>query len=143
MIIIGLGTGRCGSQTLAKMFGFTHCKYNYHDLRSDVCPHYIDYIDYINNKTDVKFVCLKRDKKETIDSFVRNNLLSKEKASNYYDEYYRIAEMFANKMTNFKIFDTEELNNPMDIEDFIGIKSVPQKRIISICKFSKSLKDEI
>ena len=134
MIIIGLGTGRCGTQTFAKMFDLPHEKYSYKDLKSDVSPRYIDYIKYIDKRTEALFVCLKRDKDSTVNSFVRNNIMNEEEASYYYDYYYTVVENLAIEMDNFRIFNTEDLNDPAEIERFLGKKSTPTERITGVCK---------
>lgn len=135
MIIIGLGTGRCGTQTFAKMFDLPHEKYESYSHKSDVAPYYLESVENINKNSDARFVCLKRDKQETINSFVDNKIMTKEKAEKYYDNYYKTAEDFESKLPNFKIFKTEELNNPKRIEEFLGKKSKRVDPISKVCPF--------
>ena len=96
-IIIGLGSGRCGTKSLAyllnKQSGVT-CTHevfrlpwefketkirNIHSLFSkkrkdvvgDVAFYYLNYVKYlINQYPNIKFICLKRDRDETIKSYI-------------------------------------------------------------------------
>ena len=99
-LIIGLGTGRCGTMSLSKLltkqphFHVTHehgeilpwlitperfdvklqAMYNRHaHFVGDVASYYLPYTDYIIDKTlgNVKFIILKRDVEEVCDSFMR------------------------------------------------------------------------
>jgi uncharacterized membrane protein len=141
-VIIGLGSGRCGTQTFAKMFDLPHEKYKPEELKSDVAPYYLDSIDYINERAKAKFVCLKRNKEDTVNSFVRNKVMSRNEASKYYDDYYKKAEEFDKKYSNFKIFDTEELNSPERIEEFLGKKAKKVEPVKKICPwFKKEIKE--
>ena len=119
---MGCGTGRCGTQTFAKMFGLDH--------EVQVSPRYIMAVPY---KPSTFFVCLKREREACIKSLAENAGFSLARAGDWYDLYYIIAEMFENKFINFRIFDTEELNNPERIEDFIGRKAKKVEPVKTKC----------
>jgi hypothetical protein len=133
MIIIGLGTGRCGTQTFARMFGLPHERYGPRDLKSDVAPYYLEEVDYIHSHADARFVCLRRDKIATVASFVANNIMDEEEASAFYDAYYARAEELERRLTTFQIFHTEELNAPDGMAAFLGIQPKKSQRITTVC----------
>ena len=141
-IIIGLGTGRCGTQTFAKMFGLPHERYRPEDLKSDVAPYYLEGVEYINAHTEALFVCLRRDKAATVNSFVRNEIMSERGASKFYDDYYAQAEVFAKRFDNFRTFDTEELNRPDEIARFIGIQPQKSGRITAVCTLYQKMRNK-
>jgi hypothetical protein len=84
-IIIGLGTGRSGTQSLANLLNIPHQGriYNWHgkdkidfefleQYGGDVGNYYLNYVEEINErfgKENVFFVCVFRDRKSTTDSF--------------------------------------------------------------------------
>lgn len=140
-IIIGLGTGRCGTQSFAKMYGLPHERYRPKDLKNDVAPYYIEGVEYMNSQTDVLFVCLRRDKAGTVESFVRNDIMDEDQASKFYDEYYARAEEYAKKLSNFRIFATEALNRPDDISRFIGIEPQTSERIAAVCPLYQEMRN--
>jgi hypothetical protein len=90
--VLGLGTGRCGTRSFAKLlkeWGMpaSHEKYRLmwlpdkkqlwflvRYLRADVAFYWLNYVDLVLEKCpDAKFICLKRPKKDTLDSYMRGN----------------------------------------------------------------------
>jgi hypothetical protein len=94
-MIIGLGTGRCGTVSLSKLLQRCNLKVTHefppslewqdgnianrvkhmerHNLDGDVSFWYINYIDYLNKwygKNNVKFVCLERSVDEVVKSYI-------------------------------------------------------------------------
>lgn len=158
MTIIGLGSGRCGTQSLSKLLNdcaYVHCTHerapslgwewneeNYQIRLEqfkkqfthwDVDLHYLPYVErFIEDLEKLKFVVLKRDRQEVIDSFdVKTKLngawpvrkkewsdyfnIKKTKKKDvigaYYDSYYkeidRLLEKYPDKI---KMFATDDLN---------------------------------
>ncbi len=168
-IVLGLGTGRCGTQSLAAILNHqerarvTHERHgpgiawqgdedrvtafmrqylatSGFDLVGDVAFYYLPYVEHaLSLAPDTKFVCLKRDRKSTVDSYLtwsygRNSWMQhdgtrwrmndwyrcypkypvgdKEEAiGRYWDEYYdRAAALEASCARSFRVFPTESLN---------------------------------
>ena len=183
-VIIGLGSGRCGTMSLAHLFdiqdgcGCTHEEYNtdrlslrwkddlfvlpyavinlllnYEETVGDVGWYWLNYVPFIVGYIpNVRFVCLQRDRDETIDSYRRrrdnqiamfgpdganspmfpmyqqyDNIPPDEKLALYYDEYYAQAESHEKFYpNNFRIFSIENLNTEegqKEILDFAGFKN--------------------
>jgi len=127
MKIIGCGSGRCGTQTFAKMFRLEH--------GNQVAPGNIHIIKRFPN--DVKVVCLKRERSECVASLVKNTDMTAQQAFDYYDLYYALANEYAQKYANFVIFNTETLNTPQDIEKFVGIQANSVVKIDKVCDWCK------
>lgn len=111
----------------------------------DVACWHLPHIDAVLQKyPNIKVVCMKRDRDETVKSFIANfpqialdgvqmfryfpaqsgNSFER-KVKNYWDMYYEIADELEEKYHNFKIFDIENLNTRKGqdkIFDFIGIQ---------------------
>lgn len=138
-VIIGLGTGRCGTQTFAKMFDIPHQMYEGFPEGSDVHPKHIGVVEEIDNQYNAKFVCLKRNMEDTVDSLVINTSLNEDEAVAFYNNYYEMAEYYEERMDNFRIFDTQELNHPQNIENFLGVKSTEVEPIVGVCNWCKSI----
>lgn len=137
-MIIGFGTGRCGTSSLSDMLGLPHEVKPI--LTSDSDPHerykllnegdvgfyYIhiirELLDY-----DVTAICLKRNKKDTIDSiynhvkqwreppsfweisFPEHDFHTKEGISKYYDWYYDTVFDLISQGYPIEIWETESL----------------------------------
>lgn len=101
--IIGLGSGRCGTKSLAHLLNYQsaiHCTHeawrwkwqfdeanfmsyfpklffrnNYGKIPGDVASWYLPYVDYLikSLKLDIKFICLKRDLEATVKSWLNHN----------------------------------------------------------------------
>ena len=96
-LIIGLGTGRCGTWSLTKFLGAQPNTNSNHELRFlpwefdaelgkanvdfllnkneevavDVGFYWLNYVDWLAKQNiDVRFICLQRDKKQTVDSWM-------------------------------------------------------------------------
>ena len=94
-IVIGLGTGRCGTKTLSRILGFTHegrhlpwiyCEPLFQNAlsfvrehRGDVGCYWLNYVEpLLQAHPDTKFVCLQRDKESTVKSWRRRMVGRKE-----------------------------------------------------------------
>jgi len=160
-LIFGLGTGRCGSTSLANLLGLDHegdpklpwafsqyaldNKLGYLlflEKRGDVGMYYLPYVEAILRIfPKAKFVCLKRDRDETVESFKKKigrrnhwlvhngngweldlnwddkypkyDLLNRDEAiGRYWDEYYTEAERLQSEHpSRFEIFPIETLNS--------------------------------
>lgn len=99
MVVIGIGTGRCGTRSLARIINsqpnveFTHelkpvLPWNFDQIQidnrieelqmsnapivGDAGFYYLNYVEYIISEIkNVRIVCLKRDKEGTVNSFLR------------------------------------------------------------------------
>ena len=96
-LIIGCGTGRCGTMSLAKLLQQQCNTYAEHeskpllpykwnrnavnakidffrakdiDIVADVCSSYITYVPYLIQKCDARVICLERDADEVVQSFL-------------------------------------------------------------------------
>lgn len=95
-LVIGLGTGRCGTRSLAKMFNSHPDIDAWHEQKCllwnfdekiakrvidrmlngdgrkkcDVGYYWLNYTDFLINEYDAKMVCLKRKKQEVVESFM-------------------------------------------------------------------------
>ena len=177
-MIIGLGSGRCGTESLANLLNrqigasVTHeyCSmpwefdekiwkwnmgrflsgekpYNT-EIIGDVGFYWLNYVGrLLELQENAKFVCLKRDKQETIDSYMKkSNGLNvhptddrfrlfpryspplKEAVGAMWDDYYRIAESWREKYPgSFLIMDMDEALNTSDgmmvMMEHLGIKN--------------------
>lgn len=163
-LIIGLGSGRCGTTSLAHLlniqddsnithedhvegiFGLTRdseaslalfCLVDILARNSftvgDIGYHWLKFIPTLMAfKGDKRFICLKRDKEETINSFVNYPIQKTNPMSNstrkefelYYDHYYLKTDYYCTKYPEiFKTFSTDSLNSEdgqRDILNFLG-----------------------
>jgi len=150
---LGIGTGRCGTVSLAKMIDgkhelrpllpwerdwevFSEHRRNIEQFETNcfVAFYYLKYLPELFELYDLRVVCLKRDRQETIESYLRKvpnqnhwgkggknewskcyptyNLADKRKAiACYYDEYYRKAERLVELTDHFKVFSMQSLNS--------------------------------
>ena len=171
--IIGLGTGRCGTRSLAKLLGLQPGVYATHEaapvlrwydeidpgrhirvshsdaeIIADVGFYYLPHVERIRQEfSGVRFICLQRDRDETVDSFCRQLPRSKDwfhdagspwsvsfptirvnsfrdQAAAYWDGYYALADQLEQSGDDFRIFPTEALtNDPESILEFCGFDS--------------------
>jgi hypothetical protein len=176
-IIIGLGTGRCGSKSLSHLLNISGANISHemkpilrwqgseiiHHIKSnlskgfqgDVASYYLSYVDEINDNFDALFICLKRNKEETVKSFLgktirRNHWVNhdgkqwflsnwdkcfpkyntrkkKEAIEIYWEEYYQKANEYQTKYDNFKIFDTECLNSEEGLKKIYSFLEIDGK----------------
>jgi len=150
-IKLGIGTGRCGTVSLSKMIDAKHElrpllpwekslePYQEHiknmKMNRYVAFYYLPYLDEMFTDFDLRVVCLKRDREDTIESYLEKvpnenhwgqgnksewskcyptyDLKSKRKEiAKYYDEYYKKAREWEEKTDKFKIFPMDYLNTP-------------------------------
>ena len=162
-LIIGLGTGRCGTVSLTNLLVAQGVNATHENIRlpwlfsdeidtvlndiisrnenrvSDTALYYLPYIPHIIDKyPNTKFICLRRNKKDTVNSYIRKTqgrnhwsmehdmipniwdkfyptykITDKREAIEYYwDEYYLQAIEYESLYPNsFKIFQTEDVLN--------------------------------
>jgi hypothetical protein len=193
-IIIGLGSGRCGTVTLSTLLSNIQGINVKHELKSilpwkgdvevvrnkisqisklegnivgDVAFYYLNYVLPIlkcHPKHNIKFVCLRRNKAKTVESFykiwgVRHSGIEDKKwqkalpkymwkcdkrsLRRYWEEYYKLAEQWQHRFSSsFKIFETDlVLNDKQEMSklfDFVEISE--EKRIYT--SFRKNLREE-
>jgi len=185
-LIFGLGSGRCGTHSLSKLlneqsnFEVSHelgdnpvltwdcnseCIDFYlskilsrsPDFVGDVAFYLINYVDHILDKyPDSKFICLKRNKFNTVTSYESKTLgrnhwqshsgdyyrlcpwdrcypkynedIKKEEAiALYYDDYYSLIEELINKHPeNVSLFNMEDLNNYEKVKSMLGFIGVKE-----------------
>lgn len=172
-LIIGLGTGRCGTVSLSRLLSIqtnllvTHEYgsllpwefskraidqkiFELRKLNGDVAFYYLNYVIYINQLyPSTKFVCLRRDRMSTIESYLRKtgntnnwmehdgtkwensplfynsfpkyNVITKEEALiMYYNSYYAKAEELKKELPeNFEIFDITSLNSENGVKNIL------------------------
>lgn len=168
-ISIGLGTGRSGTQSLATFLGIPHQGKTYNwagdeeidfnfliENGGDVGSYYLNYVYKITEyfgAENVSFVCVIRNKQETINSFLKKfkdnhldifngELLPKinaahfsEKVDKYYDMYVARALELEKALPNFKIFSLADLNSQDKVKEFVGQRSYGNPHIIrGYCK---------
>lgn len=132
-LIIGCGTGRCGSTSLSKLFescNNTHvahyCIITHEATWTginialkpkyiiSISPNHIDKMtDIILKYPDVKIICLKRNQIATVNSFLNvGTLFTIEELMEMWEEYYQKSEILEKEYPdNFQIFDVEILNS--------------------------------
>jgi len=185
-IVFGLGTGRCGMQSLAAWLNFqdgARVSHAVHGpaisweggcraideilvgfsatpgvrLIGDAAPYYLPYVGRIlAANPQVRFVCLKRDREETVVSFLKMTLHTNywiahdgvqwkrtpwdrcfpkyqvsdkaEAIGRYWDDYYRrAAELEAEYPQAFRIFPTDALNTPEGQHAILGYLGIPEE----------------
>ena len=194
-LIIGLGTGRCGTNSLQTLLSKQPNCTCFHEHRprpnwdndevtvtekikylmtlwqkyvGDVGMYYLPYVDFLMDKyPDCKFVCLKRDKEQTVQSFMkktpeRNHWMPNngewkkdpnwdqcfpkydverklEALETYWDDYYDRSEKYADKYPrNFKIFKIEDLNNEKQVDRILNFCKFEKKNIVTNLRLNKS-----
>lgn len=172
--VIGLGSGRCGTHSLAALLDNqpdSNVRHERQPVRhigcDDPCFHlragteaslvgdvgfyYLHHVDRIREEfPDTKFVCLKRDKEGTLDSFARHAKNKEwfsrstgkwcncfptydcdftEAVSRYYDEYYAIAHSLEDE--NFKVFPTNNLNFTPGVKEILTFVGVTDPNLLT------------
>lgn len=174
MIIVGLGTGRCGTRSLAALLdaqstvaaqherkpciGWRDDVPDFHirNFREQGEPHYADvgfyYLPHVetllDKYRDIRFVCLQRDRQQTIDSFCRSShgdwfapgdgwnrcfpdyepAPFDEQVGRYWDEYYERAESIYD--SRFRVFPTESLSDPAGIAAILNFAGIDDPNIV-------------
>ncbi len=189
-LIIGLGTGRCGTVSLCNILnqlpssffvheGFMLPWYGQPDIAisklkkflndtdkcyvGDVGFYWLPYVEeVISVFPKTKFICLKRNKQDTINSYLKKtegrnhwinhdgkfwrkdyiwdrcfpkyNVKTKEEAlSLYWDEYYSKAyKLQLSYPNNFKIFDIEVLNSSEKFFEVLDFLEIPRFKITPV-----------
>lgn len=138
-MIIGLGTGRCGTSSLSELLNLPHevkpiltsssdPHERYRALNEgDVGFYYIHIIQELLDTYDIAAVCLKRDKNDTVESlhnhvkqwreppsfweisFPDHDFHTKEGIREYYDWYYKTIFNLISKGYPIEIWETESL----------------------------------
>lgn len=134
------------------------------NLDGDIGFYYLPYVDDILLRfKNVKFIVLKRDKESTIKSYIkwvgnRNHWMMhdgtiwdidnkwdraypkyvsktrEEALSNYYTEYYEICNKYEKIYNNFKVFNTEDLNDHEKVNYILNFLGVENKNIVTNIK---------
>jgi len=183
-IVFGLGSGRCGTQSLAgwldrqegaRVFLAVHgpaipweggCRAIDEVIRGflstpgarligDAAPYYLPYVEHIlAAHPHVRFICLKRDREETVVSFLKTTLHKNfwiahdgvrwkrtpwdrcfpkyqvsdkaEAIGRYWDDYYRrAAELAVEYPRAFRVFPTDALNTAEGQHAILGHLGIP------------------
>ena len=123
----------------------------------DIGPSYLMYTELLVRNYSARIICLKRDKGQTVDSFLRQQLdhcslhpepdrmpgdawwpvhpkydLPTRKAAveAYWDEFYTIADQMQSAFpASFRIWDTEALNYDEDQRDMMEFAGVPRNAV--------------
>jgi len=134
----------------------------------DVAFYYLPYVHHIQRlHPDAYFVCMKRDKDETVRSYLkktarRNHWIEHDGSEwikdprwdpcypkydlenkvaaigRYWDDYYAISEMLEHRHQNFKIFNIECLNSDDGLRAILGFLGIKDKTIIRNLVLNKS-----
>lgn len=171
-VIVGLGTGRCGTRSLARLLDLQQGVYCTHEAKpclnwaleidparhlrisvtgativADVAFYYLPWVDHLRRTCEnIRFVCLRRDIDETVDSFARQlpraerwferggdpqwsrcfpNISAgpfRDQVRRYWKLYYDYAEHLL--ADDFRIFETPQLSTyegAREILSFCGI----------------------
>jgi len=187
MVII-IGTGRCGTKSLAQILNRQEGVVCTHELKpvlpwhfgqiaidnrieelemsdgivGDAGFYYLNYVEYLFKETDVKFVCLKRDREGTVNSFLRkvgnrNHWMEHDGTywsydkrwdktfpkydvndrataiGMYWDDYYAKIEELKDKYP-IKIVRTKELSNLDSVMDILKFCEIPNPKPINLHK---------
>ena len=107
----------------------------------DVGFYWLNYVHVVMSFTDnASFVCLKRKKQRTVDSFLKNKSealffqeKNEEELEAYYDWYYEKAENFEGLYPkNFKVFDIDCLNSVKGQSDMLAFCGYERKDIVYV-----------
>jgi len=174
MIIVGAGTGRCGTKSLAVLLGVTHEmkpilswkgdeyferrleKWKQQDgVVGDIASVYLPYMEKYDG---FKKIILKRDKQDTVDSFMRHSgsfnnwqetgatrpfygrffpnysdeLSKREALEKYWEDYYERAEQVA------EVFPLETLNSEEGQDKVFSYLEIPNHTHTIPCKYNSS-----
>lgn len=207
-IIIGFGTGRCGTNSLAYLLNNQHNSYitheffhidknnkhkknnlsgpildwnfNYNkaekvkqelinrniDITGDISFYHINYINYyFENFENLKFIHIKREKEEVVNSFLKKtnksnvnrwlnnkngynacfpnthtkNITKKEAISKYYDIYLNLVEKLKENIPIYEIY-TNDLNDSNKIEKLLNFLEINNHQIPNNLKFNSNNK---
>ena len=193
-IIIGLGTGRCGTVSLSHLLNsqadsnFTHeCQPRLpweknmklfdefveiqnkkkESFVGDVSFYHLPYVEeFLKIKKDIKFVCLQRDKDDTVKSYLKkvgernhwqnkgvidpwdkhyptfeNNLSKKQCVEEYWEEYYSMAYAYNWCYSdNFRVYKTEELNEEKSVLNLLEFCGFDNPNVVTAIQKNKGIK---
>lgn len=118
-----------------------------------------DFIEYFSDKdVDLSFVCLKRDKEKTVNSYLKkvpdphnhwqigkqsghlwdgmypkyDTDTKKEAVERYWENYYEVSEEFEKKYDNFKIYKTNDLNVYEGVKDILKHCGLEKEGIVRV-----------
>lgn len=183
--IVGLGSGRCGTASLARLLDLQPGVDAGHERKPilawrgesnplrhltapereaivcDVGFYYLPHVPRLSEalREDVRFVCLRRDMRETVESFVANSrgqnwfanesdsawhrafpsypgLSVADAACRYWDDYYDQAHELADQYETFEVFPTDTLNTEEGVAELLAFAGVPDPHVeagIHIC----------
>ncbi len=179
MIVFGLGTGRSGSYSLASFLDaqiggdvgheslwcpweydefsanatLIGAQYKKGELVGDVACYLLPYVEkLVELDTEVKFICIKRDKKETVDSWLKHSgkinhwtkqsddingltfvfpkydLPKKEALEKYWDDYYAWSGYLEERFPdNIRVFGIEALNDQEGQDSILGFLGIQDR----------------
>lgn len=172
-VIIGLGSGRCGTRSLAELLNLQPDSFVTHEalpmpwnrqpdvtslmigrllartenIIGDVGYYWINYVeDLLSIRPEAKFICLKRDRQEVIDSmwgytrglnvhpvddwfrmYPRYNVHPKDAVGFMWDDYQALAESLERKYPeNFVIVWIDKLNSEDGIRYILDFAGIPE-----------------
>jgi hypothetical protein len=186
--IFGLGTGRCGTHSLQSLLNQqsnSNVTHEFGDIPAltwsrdkdmyrrqlkriesrrehfvgDVGFYWLPYVEELMNDCNPKIIVLKRNKQETIESYMKKTIgrnhwqthdgqmyrsdhwdrcypkyicESKEKAIGlYWEEYYKTCQILSNRYpNNIKIYDINSLNKSESVEEILNFCDLEIKKII-------------
>lgn len=188
MQIVGLGTGRCGTTSLATLIsrqpGWNcaherkpflswerepHWDRHFIDRRTnyaDVGFYYLPYVEKLLVRyPEMQFLCLQRDRADTIASFCRvrppgtnwfsstpdalnqwdrafpkfNCVRFPEAVGKYWDAYYACAAQFEEEYPDrFRIIATEDLNDPAAVEQMLRFAGIDAPNVVTDLRCNRS-----
>ncbi len=175
--VFGIGTGRCGTSSLRALLDLQSSAKFHHEMRpltkwendltsvrekaaalasltetfvGDAAFYYLPYVPYLINELNARIVCLKRNKADTVDSYLkwtkgRNHWIShrgwrwrldpewdscypkydvftkRTAVSQYYDDYYgRVDDLLREYPSNLLLLPTESLNDSLQVGRVLG-----------------------
>lgn len=172
-VVIGLGSGRCGTRSLAELLNLQPDSLVTHEalpmpwnrkpdvtslmigkllerttnIIGDIGYYWINYVeDLLSARSEAKFICLKRDRQEVIDSmwdftrglnvhptddwfrmYPRYSADLKEAVGFMWDHYYAIADRLQIKYPeNFVSFSMHRLNTETGVKSILDFAGIPK-----------------
>ena len=164
-LVFGIGTGRCGTTSLAKLLNSQENAFVGHEL-SPILP----WEQNINDIFNLKFIAIKRDKVSTVNSLIKkldnkynpfqkhdgtkwehyqwdksfpkydNRLTVFDACCKYWDEYYdRVEKLVEEFPTNVKCFDLNDMNSKHKVDEMLSFINIKNRNTISNIHINKSV----